>query len=474
MYAFNHNIIEISFHPCTPQSFLTPGVSILSYPLKYNDQACEMWPVLNNWSVDPESAAAFYWKAAVILAVIYNCIIVITRMAFEELRDEPIFLALDILCDVIYVLDLFVEARTSFLSEGLVITEARETWQHFKQQSYFRSDLLAICPIQIISWIIGSFMWLLPFYGSTICGMWSYAAQWAGLRINRLLKYHTMEEFFQKTESRTNKPNILRAFKLGTQLSLVIHWFACLYYMLSEYEGLGSNDWVYPKDPVPVVFSRKYIKCMFWSVMTLTTIGERPPPQTEVEYIFTGLTFLIGVFVFAAVVGNVGDVISNMNAARRDFQARMDQIKFFMDHRKVPEHLQNRVKRWAEYTWSRTNCIDEPSVLQLLPDRLRTEVAIHVHLDVLKKVSIFKDCEEGLLRELVLKLRPQIFSPGDYICRIGEIGRDMYIINHGKVEILFPEEETGLMKQVSVMHPGGFFGEISLLKLDEGHNRLGI
>ena len=36
------------------------------------------------------------------------------------------------------------------------------------------------------------------------------------------------------------------------------------------------------------------------------------------------MTFLIGVFVFAAVVGNVGDVISNMNAARHDFQARSE------------------------------------------------------------------------------------------------------------------------------------------------------
>ena len=24
-----------------------------------------------------------------------------------------------------------------------------------------------------------------------------------------------------------------------------MHWVACLYYTISEYEGLGSNDWVY-------------------------------------------------------------------------------------------------------------------------------------------------------------------------------------------------------------------------------------
>ena len=51
------------------------------------------------------------------------------------------------------------------------------------------------------------------------------------------------------------------------------------------------------------------------------------------------------------------------------------------------------------------------------------------------QVKIFEDCEQGLLCELVLKLRSQIFSPGDFICRRGEIGREMYIINHGIVQV---------------------------------------
>ena len=47
----------------------------------------------------------------------------------------------------------------------------------------------------------------------------------------------------------------------------------------------------------------------------------------------------------------------------------------------------------------------------------------HIYL----QVKIFEECEEGLLRELVLKLRSQVFSPGDYICRIGEIGKNIYV-----------------------------------------------
>jgi hypothetical protein len=52
--------------------------------------------------------------------------------------------------------------------------------------------------------------------------------------------------------------------------------------------------------------------------------------------------------------------------------------------------------------------IDEDKVLAALPDKLKAEIAIHVHLDTLKQVRIFQDCEPGLLEELVLKLRLQV------------------------------------------------------------------
>lgn len=49
-----------------------------------------------------------------------------------------------------------------------------------------------------------------------------------------------------------------------------------------------------------------------------------------------------------------------------------------------------------------------PQVLKSLPDKLKAEIAIHVHLDTLKQVRIFQDCEPGLLVELVLKLKLQV------------------------------------------------------------------
>lgn len=52
-----------------------------------------------------------------------------------------------------------------------------------------------------------------------------------------------MMEFFQRTETRTNYPNMLRISNLVMYIVIIIHWNACLYYSFSKAIGgfVGSN-----------------------------------------------------------------------------------------------------------------------------------------------------------------------------------------------------------------------------------------
>lgn len=52
--------------------------------------------------------------------------------------------------------------------------------------------------------------------------------------------------------------------------------------------------------------------------------------------------------------------------------------------------MKRRVLRWYDYSWSRGRIQgggDINTALGLLPDKLKTELALHVNLSVLKKVS---------------------------------------------------------------------------------------
>jgi len=283
------------------------------------------------------------------------------------------------------------------------------------------------------------------------------------LRFNRLLRFPRMFEFFDRTETRTNYPNIFRIGNLVLYILVIIHWNACIYYAISSSLGFGSDTWVFPNISKPEYSSltRSYVYCLYWSTLTLTTIGEMPAPVRDEEYLFVVFDFLVGVLIFATIVGNVGSMISNMNATRAEFQARIDAIKHYMHFRKVSKELETRVIKWFDYLWTNKKAVDEKEVLKNLPNKLRAEIAINVHLETLKKVRIFQDCEAGLLVELVLKLHPQVFSPGDYICRKGDIGKEMYIIKEGKLAVVAEDGVT----QYALLTTGSCFGEISILNI---------
>lgn len=71
-----------------------------------------------------------------------------------------------------------------------------------------------------------------------------FGVDFAFVRINRVLRIGRMLEFFDRTDSRTNYPHIFRVLQLVIYMIVSIHWNACLYYQISVWIGLGSDEWV--------------------------------------------------------------------------------------------------------------------------------------------------------------------------------------------------------------------------------------
>ncbi|XP_054610663.1 cyclic nucleotide gated channel subunit alpha 2b [Dunckerocampus dactyliophorus] len=402
----------------------------------------------NTWDVfvvSPSDDTYYRWLFVIAVAVLYNWFLVVARACFDRLQvaNYICWLVLDYLSDIVYIMDTCVRLRTGFLEQGLLVKDHTKLRDNYVRTLQFKLDVASILPTDLVYFHTGI-----------------HTPQ---LRFNRLLRFPRMFEFFDRTETRTNYPNIFRICNLVLYILVIIHWNACIYYAISKSLGFGSDTWVFPNISKPEYSSltRSYVYCLYWSTLTLTTIGEMPAPVRDEEYVFVVFDFLVGVLIFATIVGNVGSMIANMNATRAEFQARIDAIKHYMHFRKVSKELETRVIKWFDYLWTNKKAVDEQEVLKNLPNKLRAEIAINVHLETLKKVRIFQDCEAGLLVELVLKLRPQVFSPGDYICRKGDIGKEMYIIKEGKLAVVGDDGVT----QYALLTAGSCFGEISILNI---------
>ncbi|XP_044764166.1 cyclic nucleotide-gated cation channel beta-1-like isoform X2 [Coccinella septempunctata] len=427
--------------------------------------------------VNPDENFYFYWLFVITICVLYNMWTLIVRQSFPELQSmiSNFWVGCDSLSDIVFVLDWFVQLRTGYLEQGLMVYDSKKLACHYLRSRAFLLDIASLCPLD----------WL----------QWRYGAQ-PLLRFPRFFKVYRAVDYYYMVESRTVWPNLWRVINLIHILLILAHWFGCFYFLLSEAEGF-QGDWVYPYRPGDyATLARKYLGSLYWSTLTLTTIGDLPTPETNAEntgsvdgprslprrgvksrllqfntnfgYIFTIVSYLIGVFIFATIVGQVGNVITNRNANRLEFERLLDGAKTYMRNHKVPGDMKRRVLRWYDYSWSRGRIQgggDINTALGHLPDKLKTELALHVNLSVLKKVTIFQECQPEFLRDLVLKMRAYIFTPGDSICRKGEVAREMFIIADGILEVI---NEHG--KVLTTMKAGDFFGEIGILNLD-GFNK---
>lgn len=403
---------------------------------------------------------------------------------------------------------MLANSRTGYLEQGILVRDTRKLANHYLSSYKFKLDLISIFPTDLAYLKLAQKC--LP--NRVPCAII--------VRLNRLFRFHRLAQFFDRTESATNFPFAFRISKLIFYILVLIHWNACIYFAISYAIGFGSDRWVYQPSTMSemnkkategTIVSRElvhswqprsamldtesnqpklansnsliddetnlapysdtkmlndtlvhqYIFCFYWSTLTLTTIGEVPMPDRDEEYLFVVIDFLIGLLIFATIVGNIGSMITNMNAARAEFQHKMDSVKQWMKFRRVNKELEDRIIKWFDYLWDNRQTLDEDAVTAILPDRLKAETAIYVHLETLKRVQLFQDCEPDLLVQLVLKLKLQVFSPGDFICRVGDVGKEMYIVKRGEVNVLSEDCQTVYGK----LTDGSVFGELSILNI---------
>ncbi|XP_018429005.1 PREDICTED: cyclic nucleotide-gated cation channel beta-3, partial [Nanorana parkeri] len=385
-----------------------------------------------------------FWLLIVSISFNWNCWFIPLRIVFPLQTSDNLFywMLVDYTCDVCYLLDILAfQPRLQYIKGGDIVVKRKQTSKHYWESTKFKLDAASVVPFDLLYVVFG----FKPV-----------------LRMNRILKYGTFFEFNDRLEAVLKRAYIYRVIRTTGYLLFILHINACIYYWASKYEGIGSTKWVYDGN------GNMYLRCYYYAVRTLITIGGLSEPQTIFEILFQLLNYFTGVFVFSSLIGQMRDVIGAATAGQSYYRSCVDKTISYMNTNNIPKHVQNRVRSWYEYTWDSQGMLDESELLEEMPTRMQLAIAVDVNLAIVNNVELFKGCDAQMIQDLLLRLKSIVYLPGDFVCKKGEIGREMYIIKQGAVQVLGGPDDK---KVLVTLKAGAVFGEISLLSTGGGNRR---
>ncbi len=244
---------------------------------------------------------------------------------------------------------------------------------------------------------------------------------------------------------------------VGQASRLRLVWFA--YWLALTVHLVASGFLALDGVPAALPDGARYVDALYWGTETLTTVGYGDVvPRTPTQKLYATAVMLMGIGLYAFLIGNIASLISNLDPLRAAHLEERERLDAFVRYRALPLALRRRIQSYHDYLWEQRLVVDEEAVLARLPPSLRDDVALHLRRDLVEGVPLFQGASDAFRREVALQMHSFVALPGDEIVRAGQPGREMFVIARGTVEVVGPDGRV--LRQ---LHGGDFFGEVALV-----------
>ncbi|KAJ3372514.1 hypothetical protein GGF31_001955 [Allomyces arbusculus] len=435
------------------------------------DPASLSWTArLWKWVIIRSSPLYIAWQHLVLVTIYLIGLLEPYRVAFN--RDSMYLHWLGVALDLFHGIDCLVRWHVPYVEDRIEIMDVPSIMRQWWRSRTGWWDVAGFLPLELLTdpltYLILSKSQVLPQYWTRDMVR---PTLFVVLRLNRMLRLHLIFTYFAERSAMLHARFSLHMVKFAFLISTMIHWYACMLYLVGCPDGcpLGSDiDGRWPGQLIPREDLRtmptvsRYLVSVYFSCFTLTTTGYgRVNPYNTTERTIAVFGATVCNFVFGYCTGTVTSLLSNSRGVQLRYEQKLDAVREEMMQRGFPEDLQSRVLDYYSVLWMRNRGIDALSLLTTLPPAFYADVSMHMNAELLQKVPIFQGAGLSFFMALSRALRPELYLPGDLIVHRGDAGKEMYFIRRGKVEVLSED----LTEVCDAMGEGTFFGEVSLIKM---------
>lgn len=426
---------------------------------------------VNRFIIHPFSRFRAVWDSLMVIVLISTLVVLPIQLAFysDDMYDKE-WMSMNLLMDTIFMLDIIINFRTAYINPFTEEVELSNKCivKHYLS-GWFILDFLSSFPLDYI--VMG------PSGADVSAENLIMARTVKILRMARLLsllrifRFVRLMRYVQKLEeiivsSRTDSRSIQFEGRMITFLNLLFviavfsHWNGCIQYFVPHLMGFPDDSWPIRENITETTIITRYTHSVYRAMSHMVSIGYgHMKPNNNVEIWLTIGSMMLGATFYAIFIGHISSLVMALNYSGRKFEEKVAECREYMKFRKIPVKLQQKVLDYFEHRYQR-KIFDEKGILhhECMSNPLKKQILMHNCKGLVEKVVFLASGSEDLIVDIIMKLQPQVYFPGDIICAAGKRGAEMFFIEHGRVEV-----QLANGKVIKTLDDGMHFGEIALL-----------